>query len=222
MSRIISCEFCGSNKKVVNSACEGCGASSSASLVETQGSEGFVQSIAPVIKDAQRSRILLTATSLMFAILVGIFWHKSQVADRRSEATENSATLASMVGRGGVYHKKAMLGNAMGDVSILKFMVHEYISYNGEFPASIADLGADPERMVSRNIRSVSIEGEGTLLIQLSKKLGDDKTLRLVPVSTMDGRSIHWDCFSNLESYILTNMSCESTLTTTSSEGVLE
>lgn len=108
-----------------------------------------------------------------------------------------------------MYHKKALLASAMGDISHLRVMVLEFYYYSGEFPASVDDLGLDPATMVSKHVTGVTLEPEGVLVAHLPESFGSDKRLKLIPYLAMGGSTVEWNCYANLPAVILANMQCE-------------
>ncbi len=125
------------------------------------------------------------------------------------ESSDTQSVLSSGIGPGGIFHKKAMLGSAMADVTTVKIMVSMYLFENGEFPGSIGDLGLDPESMMSSNVSGLKIEENGSILAQLPEKLGDNKEFKLIPKLVMSGQNVEWSCYSNLPAYVLSGTGCK-------------
>jgi len=109
----------------------------------------------------------------------------------------------------------------MSDIRILKMMVHEYSANHGTLPNNMADLRVNAEKMVSRKIRKISIGNDGVISALLTKKLGNDAKIELIPESYDDGYKLDWTCISNLPSYVLTGFACESTSETDSQSAEL-
>ena len=112
-----NCKFCGGTQKFPQNSCEHCGAHQTPSESGELTGEGYAQAITPVLKDARRSRVILTGLSLVFAFLVGIFWQRAQTPEQPSIVTAESLDYSSAPGLDETYKKKAMLAAAMIDTN---------------------------------------------------------------------------------------------------------
>lgn len=119
-----------------------------------------------------------------------------------------TSVLSSGMVSGGLFHKKAMLGSALADITTVKMMVTMHLYERGAFPTSIGDLGLDAKTMVSSNISGLDIGENGAIVAQLPEKFGKSIELKLVPKLVMGGNNVEWDCYSNLPAYVLASSDC--------------
>ena len=183
----INCKFCGNDRGDTHSSCEGCGASSvdsfSQAKMEQTATDSFVETTKKVLEDAQKSRLYLTGTAILFAVLFGVFWQKSQpttialtsanetTADtdgRQLESqlppySEHALMLASVPAAVGIFEQKAIFSSAMIDISYLNVMIHEHYLDTGKFPNNLLDLNLVESTMISRNVSGLQIENEGVI-----------------------------------------------------------
>lgn len=217
----IICTFCGTDRDDTPSSCESCGANSiepkAQNKKERTTTDGFVRAFSLVLKDAQKSRLYLTGTTLLFAVLFGVFWQKSQSVPitatksaQLSSYSEHALALASIPEAVGVFEKKAMFASAMMDVSVLNVMVIDHYADTGKLPASLLDLNLEQDSMTSRNVEALNIEDAGVISIKLTQGIGKNMHVKLVPELIMGGSNLQWNCFSNLPSAVLAGTHCES------------
>lgn len=216
-----TCEFCGTTRNDNASSCENCGSNSIQAKakrgLESNTNDGLAQAISLILKDARYSRFYLTTTALLFAVLFGAFWHKSYSTALAPEQPAQSINYSELAQTNSsnpeaiaVYKKKAIFSMAVADVHALKIMVFQHYLDTGKWPENLLDLGLDKDSMKSRSVNGVWLERDGVLAFELTKDLGSNMHVKLVPEMVMGGSNLQWSCFSNLPSPVLAGTYCDS------------
>jgi len=206
MSKVVGCQYCGGAQLLDGNPCENCGASTSTAETNHLADEGIADAIAPVLEDSRRSRVYLTTTALVFALLAGIFWEQSRVVSTSFGDLENQPI---RTGPGDGWRTRQIVLNASGDLMRLKSKVHNYFEYHAEFPETFEDLEMNPKRLLSRNVRNVSLGDNGVILASLTRRAGKDVKVKWIPEVGMDGTSFQWICTVNVPDYVMSYTTCE-------------
>jgi len=107
------------------------------------------------------------------------------------------------------YILKAHLGQTFVEITPIKMMVTEYYHSYGKWPESLSEMGLS-DYSGSKTVSDISIEYDGSILIELTDMFGEDKSLKLSPTlpSSENAYNLRWICSSNLvKNYLPSN--CE-------------
>lgn len=104
------------------------------------------------------------------------------------------------------FARAARLAQVVQTLTPLRITLMEHFQYNGEWPASIEDLGLDPNRLHARGIEKVELLPGGGIRAHLSAEFGAGRTLDLIPAEEMDGLSMRWNCRTNLPGELTATM----------------
>lgn len=94
--------------------------------------------------------------------------------------------------------RAAQLAGVLQNLTPLKIMLTEHYQVTGEWPASVEELGLEPDRLHARGIEKIELLPDGGIRAHLSADFGAGRTLDLVPAEQMDGLSMRWNCRTNL------------------------
>lgn len=109
--------------------------------------------------------------------------------------------------------RAAQLAGVLQSLTPLKIMLTEHYQVTGQWPASVEELGLEPDRLHGRGIEKIQILPGGAIRARLSAEFGPGMTLDLLPAEQMDGLSMRWNCRTNLPGEMtasLAGMNCRS------------
>lgn len=92
-------------------------------------------------------------------------------------------------------HRRSLVGAAFAAAQSAKIAVTESYMTMGQWPTSAAELGwAEPSDHANDGARSVSIEAEGVIRVDLVKALAPSAYLRLIPEVVPSTGGVNWRC----------------------------
>ncbi|MBR9805252.1 DUF4124 domain-containing protein [bacterium] len=109
------------------------------------------------------------------------------------------------------YFKQSQFSKVLQIVQPAKMGVTEYYMMHGQWPSHIGELQGVPTAHASSGVNQVSIEREGTIVLDLDEKFGNDARLYMRPLVDDSASLIDWQCESNVDpAYIPKGLECVS------------
>jgi len=125
-------------------------------------------------------------------------------------SSQDNAETESNSGLANRFVLQAQAAQAFSEISILKVGSLEHYMMEGDWPEDLSAIGISNATFNnSDTISHVNLQPDGSIMVELKEKFGNDKIITLSP-ETGDGNAsiVRWHCSSNLDSAYLPQ-SCE-------------
>lgn len=141
-----------------------------------------------------RNVVWISALVLIMIAVIWLLWinaqtHKTSRSDSASKTDKLSASYVH---------------EALASLNVVKVSMVEHYHSAGRLPSSFAEIGIkESELIATKYIERLQMDDNSTIMVSLSGLVGEQRYIKLTPITRIASHTIEWECRSNLKQAIL-------------------